>query len=95
MNRYRSLVPLLLVLSALLAGCDRPVEAPANESSTPSATEAVAECVRTPPAQPMVCTMDWKPVCGCDGITYPNACGARAAGITEFRDGECETERPQ
>jgi hypothetical protein len=39
--------------------------------------------------------MDWRPVCGCDGITYPNACGARAAGVPEFRDGECEAKRPE
>ena len=37
----------------------------------------------------------WDPVCGCDGITYPNACGARAAGVPEFRDGECEAKRPE
>lgn len=81
-----------LTLTALLFGCDR---GPDNsETPTPAATEASADCVRTPPAEPMVCTMDWRPVCGCDGITYPNACSARAAGVTEFSAGECdEAER--
>ena len=29
------------------------------------------------------------PVCGCDGITYPNACTAEASGITFYTSGIC------
>jgi hypothetical protein len=78
----------ILALGALLAACDRAPET--TKTSSPATTAAAADCVRTPPAEPMVCTMDWRPVCGCDGITYPNACSARAAGVPEFSDGECE-----
>ena len=95
MNRYAKLSLLLpgIVLAVLLGACERPADATAQAPAPPATTQKSAECVRTPPAEPMVCTMDWRPVCGCDGITYPNACGARAAGVPEFRDGECEAER--
>ena len=85
------LIPLLAV-AVLLGACERPAEAPEKPPAAAAATEKSPDCVRTPPAEPMVCTMDWRPVCGCDGITYPNACSARAAGVPEFSDGECAAD---
>ena len=29
-----------------------------------------------------ICTEQWEPVCGCDGVTYSNSCHATNAGIT-------------
>ncbi len=38
---------------------------------------------------PQTCPYNWDPVCGCDGVTYPNACTAHAAGFNVDHGGEC------
>jgi len=41
--------------------------------------------------QGCVCTQQFDPVCGSDGITYGNSCEAQCAGINTWTQGECST----
>lgn len=35
------------------------------------------------------CEDEYKPVCGCNGVTYSNACKADAAGVKSWKNGRC------
>ncbi|MFZ1749839.1 MAG: Kazal-type serine protease inhibitor domain-containing protein [Saprospiraceae bacterium] len=46
-------------------------------------------CVPNPQSD-CFCTKQYDPVCGCNNITYGNACEAGCDGITEYTKGECK-----
>jgi hypothetical protein len=36
-----------------------------------------------------VCTREYRPVCGCNDITFSNKCEAKCAGVKNFKEGSC------
>ena len=41
-------------------------------------------------AVPDRCTYEYRPVCGCDGETYPTVCVAHSKSVSVAHEGECE-----
>jgi hypothetical protein len=49
------------------------------------------ECVDPSRKDPNgVCTLEYKPVCGCNGTTYGNSCAAMRDGVLNWTEGACD-----
>lgn len=51
--------------------------------------EPLKNCIDPKKIRSGACTLDYRPVCGCDGKTYGNACAADLAGVTSWEEGSC------
>jgi len=67
------------VFGILLLSCTATAEQGSNQQ----------DCIVVKPAEPIACTRQYDPVCGCDGRNYGNACTARAEGVPSSTPGTC------
>ena len=73
-NNHSKIIKFVIIISFFLNSCNKE-------------TLCVNESLIDPNK---ACTKEYRPVCGCDGITHANPCIAEGNGVTEWTEGTCD-----
>lgn len=80
------------VVTSTTLWCD-PVACTSNDACAPGeyCARPAEDCLGAGECAPIpaACDSVLEPVCGCDGVTYANACTANGAGTGIYADGPC------
>jgi Kazal-type serine protease inhibitor domain len=80
------------ILAAAVLLCCTAISCKKNNALVPEqpGTEAgVLGICMGKPIKGVNCLDVYRPVCGCNGVTYSNSCYAYIAGVKSYTEGEC------